>query len=173
MKKSHSSYLTSQISNMRKLLMVILPPLIGIAGYFIAVRYSGVYFQLRIDEMGEGTVQSFMAYYRYFLPLLFVVAVLTQAVVVLPIWNKARNYQKATSKLLDLASLVYICLIFAAGLSYLISDPEHNFRHFVNVGLFMTAVQLGYWMIDLLILYLLSPKKPQVESGEREPDNQS
>src|ERR1700749_3442988 len=101
---------------MKKLLMVILPPLIGIAGYFVAVRYSGVYFRLRTDEMGEGTVQSFMAYYRYFLPLLFVVAVLTQATIVLPIWNKARNYQKIYSKLLDLVGLIFICLLFAAGI---------------------------------------------------------
>jgi hypothetical protein len=144
---------------MRKFLMVILPPFVGIAGYFIAVRYSGVYFQLRIDQMGEGTIQSFMAYYRYFLPLLFVVAVLTQAVIVLPIWNKARNYQKISSKLVDLISLVYICLLFSAGISYLITDPQHNLHHFVHVGLFMTFVQLGYWMIDLLLLYLLSPKK--------------
>lgn len=142
--------------------MVILPPLIGIAGYFIAVRYSGVYFQLRIDEMGEGTVKSFMAYYRYFMPLLLVVAVLTQAVIVVPIWNKVRNYQKFSSKLLDLVSLIYICLLFAAGISYLISDPAHNFHHFINVGLFMTAVQLVYWMIDLLLLYLLSPEKAGV-----------
>ncbi|MGN6178863.1 MAG: hypothetical protein ACTHNW_06765 [Mucilaginibacter sp.] len=144
---------------MRKFLMVILPPFIGIAGYFIAVRYSGVYFQLRTDEMGEGTVQSFMAYYRYFLPLLFVVAVLTQAVIVLPIWNKVLNYQRLTSKLVDLISLVYICLLFAGGISYLITDPQHNLHHFVHVSLFMTFVQLGYWMIDLLLLYLLSPKK--------------
>jgi hypothetical protein len=139
--------------------MVILPPFIGIAGYFVAVRYSGVYFQLRMDEMGEGTIKSFMAYYRYFLPLLFVVAVLTQAVVVLPIWNKARNYQKISSKLVDLISLVYICLLFSAGISYLITDPQQGLHHFVHVGLFMTIVQLGYWMIDLLLLYLLSPKK--------------
>lgn len=153
---------------MRKLLMVILPPLIGIAGYFIAVRYSGVYFQLSTDEMGEGTVQSFMAYYRYFLPLLFVVAVLTQAVIVLPIWNKARNYQKFSSKLLDLVSLVYICLILAGGIGYVISDPKHNFHHFVSVALFMTAVQVGYWLIDLLILYLLSPKLIEVKANEEE-----
>ncbi len=153
---------------MRKLLMIILPPLIGIAGYFIAVRYSGVYFDLRTDEMGDGTIHSFMAYYRYFMPLLLVIAILTQAVVVLPIWNKARKYQNVWSKLLDLVSLVYICFIFAGGISYLITDTQHGLRHFLHVTLFMTAVQLGYWMIDLLILYLLSPKKLQPVSELKE-----
>jgi hypothetical protein len=156
---------------MRKLLMFILPPFIGIAGYFIAVRYSGLYFQLRIDEMGEGTVQSFMAYYRYFMPLLLVVAILTQATIVLPTWNNARNYQTVWSKLLDLVSLIYICLIFAAGISYLIADPQHDFHHFVHVALFMTAVQIGYWAVDLLILYLLSPKKVQPASELKEDEN--
>lgn len=155
---------------MRKFLMVILPPFIGIAGYFVAVRYSGVYFNLRTDEMGEGTIKSFMAYYRFFLPLLFVVAVLTQAVIVLPIWNKARHYQKFSSKLVDIISLVYICLLFSGGISYLITDPANDFHHFVHVGLFMTFVQLGYWMIDLLLLYLLSPKKiiPVTETEKEE-----
>lgn len=148
--------------------MVILPPFIGIAGYFVAVRYSGVYFDLRMDEMGEGTVHSFMAYYRYFMPLLLVIAILTQAVVVLPIWNKARNYQKTWSKVLDLVSLVYICMIFAGGISYLIADPQHDFHHFFYVALFMTAVQLGYWAVDLLILYLLSPKKAAAVSEAEE-----
>jgi hypothetical protein len=158
---------------MRKLLMVILPPFIGIAGYFIAVRYSGVYFDLRIDEMGEGTVKSFMAYYRYFLPLLFVVAVLTQAVIVLPIWNKARNYQKVWSKLLDLFSLLFICLVFAGGISYLITDPQHDMHHFLHVTFFMTGVQVGYWVVDLLILYLLSPKKTKAVSELKEIDTSS
>jgi hypothetical protein len=155
---------------MRKLLMVILPPFIGISGYFVAVRYSGVYFNLRTDEMGEGTIKSFMAYYRFFLPLLFVVAVLTQAVIVIPIWNKARHYQKFSSKLVDMISLVYICLLFSAGISYLITEPEKDLHHFVHVGLFMTFVQLGYWMIDLLLLYLLSPKKatPVIETEKEE-----
>lgn len=155
---------------MRKFLMVILPPFVGIAVYFVAVRYSGVYFNLRTDEMGEGTVKSFMAYYRYFMPLLFLVALLTQAVMVLPMWNKARQYQKFSSKLADMIGLVYICQLFSAGISYLITDQANDFHHFVHVSLFMTFVQLGYWMIDLLLLYLLSPKKevPVTETEKEE-----
>ena len=73
---------------MRNLLKVLLPPFIGFAAYFVAIRYSSVYFTLRIDEMGEGTIESFMAYYRYFLPLLFTVAVLTQLLIVVPVWDR-------------------------------------------------------------------------------------
>jgi len=48
---------------MRSLLKVLLPPFIGFGAYFLAVRYSSVYFALQIDKLGEGTVESFMAYF--------------------------------------------------------------------------------------------------------------
>jgi hypothetical protein len=153
-----------------KFFKVILPPLTGFALYFLAVRYSGIYFTLQIGDMGEGTLQAFMAYYRYFLPLLFVVGVLTQLLIVLPIWEKARRYQKTGSKIADLVSLLFICLLFAGGLSYLISDPQHNFHHFVSIALFMTAVQVGYWLVNFLILYLLGPRLKKPDEPE---DNQA
>ena len=160
---------------MKKLFKYILPPFIGFTGYFLAVRYSGVYFQLQIDEMGEGTVQSFMAYYRYFLPLLFVVAVLTQGLIVVPIWNKVLAYQKWYSKLVDFVSVAFICLLFAGGISYLISDPQHHIHRFIKLSLFMTAVQMGYWLINVLILYLLDLKRkshPTTKKTETERDEQ-
>src|SRR6202012_2634216 len=128
---------------MRKLLKVILPPLIGFAAYFAAVRYSSVYFTLRIDEMGEGTIEAFMAYFRYFLPLLFTVAVLTQLLIVVPVWDRV-FLKSARGKLTSLFILLIICLIFAAGISYPTWDKTSGEGHLIKEFLFMTAVQLLY-----------------------------
>ncbi|WP_426671723.1 hypothetical protein ACPPVU_10845 [Mucilaginibacter sp. McL0603] len=144
---------------MRKLLKVILPPLIGFAVYFIAIRYSSVYFTLRIDEMGEGTITAFMAYYRYFLPLLFTVAVLTQLLIVVPIWDRV-FLKSTTGKFISSLILCLICILFAAGISYTIWDKQSGVDHVIKVGLFMTAVQLVYWAVNLFVLYLLT-KKPE------------
>jgi hypothetical protein len=156
---------------MRKLLKVLLPPFVGFAVYFIAVRYSGIYFTLKLDEMGVGSLSSFMAYYRYFLPLLFVVAILTQLLIVVPLWQKLHTYKKWFSKLADAVSLCFICLVFAAALSYPISDLSNGHRHYLHVTLFMTVVQLGYWAINLFILYLLDKPhshKPKKEKSKAE-----
>lgn len=144
---------------MRKLLKVIIPPLVGFAAYFIAIRYSSVYFTLRIDEMGEGTITAFMAYYRYFLPLLFTVAVLTQLLIVVPIWDRV-FLKSAAGKFISSMILWFICVLFAAGISYTIWDKQSGINHVVKVGLFMTAVQLVYWAVNLFVLYLLT-KKPE------------
>ena len=153
------SNLIFHVSNMRKLLKVILPPLVGFAAYFIAIRYSSVYFTLRIDEMGEGTITAFMAYYRYFMPLLFTVAVLTQFLIVTPIWDRV-FLRSITGKFISLFILCLICVLFAAGISYSIWDKQSGIDHVIKVGLFMTAVQLVYWAVNLIILYLLT-KKPE------------
>jgi hypothetical protein len=152
---------------MRSLLKVILPPLVGFAAYFIAIRYSSVYFTLRIDEMGEGTITAFMAYYRYFLPLLFTVAMLTQFLIVVPIWDRV-FLRSITGKLISLLILCLICVLFAAGISYAIWDKQSGVEHVERVCVFMTIVQLVYWTVDLCILHLLT-KKP-MQSPEEIPD---
>jgi glucan phosphoethanolaminetransferase (alkaline phosphatase superfamily) len=143
---------------MRKLLKVVLPPLVGFAAYFVAVRYSSVYFTLRIDEMGEGTITAFMAYFRYFMPLLLAVAILTQLLIVVPIWDRV-FLRSRTGKFVSLLILYLICMLFAAGISYIIWDKPSGVNHLFKEITFMTSVQLVYWAVNLVILYLLT-KKP-------------
>jgi hypothetical protein len=151
---------------MRNLLKVILPPLVGFAAYFVAVRYSSVYFTLRIDEMGEGTIVAFMAYFRYFMPLLFVVAILTQLLIVVPVWDRVFLKSKA-GKFVSSLILYLTCLSFAAGISYTIWDKQTGVKHLLQECFFMIAVQLVYWIVNLFILYLLTNKpNPSPEISE-------
>jgi hypothetical protein len=140
---------------MKKLLSVLLPPFVGFAAYFVAVRYSPFYFSLRIDEMGKGNLMAFMSFYRYTLPLLFTVAVLTQLLIVIPIWRGLK--EKSTSgKIWEAVSLMFVCALFAAGISYAIWDKESGTHHLMALFCFLTAVQLAYWLVNLCILKLLS-----------------
>ena len=140
---------------MKKLLKILLPPFVGFAIYFLMVRYSSVYFSLRINEMGEGNLLAFMAYYRYLLPLLFTVSVLTQLLIIIPIWNNVKD-KSTTGKVWASVSLLVVCLLFAAGMSYAIWDKSEGIHHLLKLFTFMTAVQLVYWMINLFILRLLN-----------------
>jgi hypothetical protein len=139
---------------MKKLLKVLLPPFTGFAIYFLMVRYSSFYFSLRIDEMGQGNLLGFMAFYRYLLPLLFAVAVLTQFLIVMPVW-RGLNAKSTTGKILEAVSLIFVCLLFAAGISYAIWDKSTGIHHLLMLLTFLTAVQLIYWTINLFILKLL------------------
>jgi len=139
---------------MKKLLKIILPPFTGFAIYFLMVRYSSFYFSLRIDEMGEGNLLAFMSFYRYLLPLLFTVSVLTQLLIVIPIWNKVKD-KTTSAKLWETVSLVFVCVLFAAAISYAIWEKSDGIHHLEKLFGFMTAVQLVYWSINLFILGLL------------------
>jgi hypothetical protein len=153
---------------MRPLLKVFLPPFIGFGAYFLAVRYSSVYFSLRIDKLGEGTVESFMAYFKYFMPLLFVVAVLTQYLIVVPVWD--RIFLKSnTGKFISSVILCLICLLFAAFISYCIWDRQSGREHVIKVCIFMTGVQLVYWTVNLFVLYFLTKKPEQIAEEAKQP----
>lgn len=149
---------------MRKFLKVLLPPLIGFTVLFITVRYSSEYYTLRTDEMGEGTMRSFMAYYRFFWPLLFVVGLLTQIVIVVPVWYRVKEKSIGT-KITAFLTLTFICLLFAVGISYVIWEPRSGRHHLLRLCLFMTSVQLCYWVMNILVMSLLNVRL------EQQPDN--
>jgi len=128
--------------------------LIGFFIFFTAIRYSSLYFTLRMDEMGGGEIRSFMAYYRYMLPLLFVIALLTQVLVIVPVWNNTW-VNHVTSKVNAFVDLVFICLVFALGVSYVIWDPTTPFLNFIKLAGFMCAVQVVYWIINITTLYII------------------
>jgi hypothetical protein len=140
---------------MRKFLKVLLPPLIGFTAFFVAVRYSSQYFSLRFDEMGEGTLRSFMAYYRYFWPLLFVVGLLTQVLIIVPVWYRVKN-GSITLKMISFLLLCVICLLFAVSISYIIWERQSGLHHLYVLCLFMTGVQLIYWIMNILVMSLLN-----------------
>ncbi|HVW95790.1 MAG TPA: hypothetical protein VHA56_07465 [Mucilaginibacter sp.] len=139
---------------MRKLLKVLLPPFTGFLLFFAGVRYSSVYFDLKIDEIGMGNLKSFMAFYRYALPLLFMVALLTQLLIVMPVWRKLVKTTLA-NRINIIIDICFVCVVLAFGISYTIWEPETGVNKLVKLTAFMSGVQVIYWSINLWILYLL------------------
>jgi hypothetical protein len=138
---------------MKKFLKVVIPPFIGFSLYFIAVRYSPYYFTLKPDEMGDGNLQSFMSYYRYCVPLLVIVGVLTQLLIAVPVWDNVSK-RSALAKWVAFFILCFICLVFAAAIAYAMWDKVSR-NHLLNLCLFMTGVQIVYWLINIVLLYLI------------------
>lgn len=141
-------------STMKKLLKILMPPFVGFSLYFLGVRYSPDYFDLNIGLIGKGTLAGFMAYYKLALPLLFAVAVLTQLLIIIPIWRSLLKKSR-TGKILTVLLLAFICAVLAAGMSYASWDTTTGRHHLLMVFEFMTAIQWFYWLINLFILYLL------------------
>jgi hypothetical protein len=132
-----------------------MPPLIGFTAFFVAVRYGSQYNSLRLDEMGEGTLRSFMAYYRYFWPLLFIVGLITQVLIVVPIWYRVKA-KAAGPKMLSFFILCLVCLLFAVVISYIIWEKQSGLHHLIKLCIFMTGIQVIYWMMDILTMALLN-----------------
>ena len=149
---------------MKNLLKVILPPFTGFAIYFVAIRYSSVYFDLRIDQMGSGNLLAFMSFYRYLMPLLFVVAVLTQLLIINPVAQNVKQKGR-TAKMWALIVLILICALFAAGISYAIWDKADGINHLLKTFAFLTVIQLIYWLINLFIWRLLGGKSGKIEKS--------
>jgi len=139
---------------MKKLLRFLLPPFVGFSIFFVGIRYSSLYFELKIDEMGLGDLKSFMAFYRYTMPLLFVVGVLTQLLVIAPVWRTMKR-KTVTDRINVIIDLCFICVLFAFGIAYTIWDPHTGINRLVKLTGFLSAVQMAYWFINLLILYLI------------------
>jgi hypothetical protein len=139
---------------MKNLLKSILPPFIGFTVYFLVIRYSSVYFTLRIDQMGAGNLRSFMAFYRYLLPLLFAVAVLTQLLIVVPVWNKVMSRPR-NRRIRAFIILVFVCVLFASGMGYAMWNPQDGTAHLATLIGFMSTVQILYWIMNFSVLYIL------------------
>lgn len=156
---------------MRKLFKILLPPFVGFAAFFIAIRYSPHYFTLKLDEIGAGTLRGFMAYYKYFLPLLFVVGVLTQILIIVPVWNNL-IHKSAGTKVLSFSILCLLCMGFAIAMAYPMWDSTMGPQHLIRLSLFMAGVQVAYWLMNIVVLYVLSERKvqqPQQEEIESAP----
>jgi len=139
---------------MKKLLKILVPPFVGFSLYFVGVRYSPGYFDLDLDDIGTGTLAGFMAFYKLALPLLFVIAVLTQLLIIIPIWRGLLK-RSAAGRIITLILLALVCLLLAAGISYVTWDNTTGEHHLLKVFLFLTAVQWFYWLINFFALYLL------------------
>ncbi len=153
---------------MIKLLKILLPPFVAFLLYYLAVRYSPYYVTLKADAMGDGNIQSFMSFYRYMLPLIFATGILTQLLLFIPLWDKVRH-KPGRVKLIAFLGCFFVCFVLGSLVAYAIWDGLSE-MHFYKLCIFLTGVQLIYWIINIAITQILENKLKQ--TGNKTVENQ-
>lgn len=141
---------------MKRLVKVILPPIIAFWAFAVFIKYTPLFHYVNTTHIGEDSVYGLISYYKIFAPFQILIALLTQWLIVMPIWDKVLAKPKAGA--IIFISIVVVCLILAFGIAYVIWDTPTGTRKLMDNWLFMTAVQLFYWIINFLLLYLIDWK---------------
>jgi hypothetical protein len=155
---------------MRKLLKVLLPVLIDFGIFGVVVKYNMPDHPMKLIEIGDGNLYALMAYFHLFWPLLLVVGILTQYLVIVPLWdNKAVHSLKA--RIITGLCIAVVCIAFAGSISYIIWDPTDGRKPLFSFWWYLAEIQLVYWVVTFVILYLMGGRKfvkvpEEVESAE-------
>ena len=143
---------------MRKLLKVLLPVLIDFGIFGAVVAYNMPAHPMKLIEIGNGNLYSLMAYFHLFWPLLLLVGVLTQYLIIVPLWdNQAVKSLKA--RVIIGFCIAFVCFAFAGSISYIIWDPAEGREPLISFWWYLSEIQLIYWVVTFVILYLMDRSK--------------
>lgn len=139
---------------MKKLLKIILPPLTAFFIFWILIKFRPLAKHIGgLPDIGNETLYGLMDYFKLFTPLLFITALLTQLLIIVPLWRKILS---RAHRLMNI--MIFVCAvttILSAIVSYLIWDRATGTGHLFVIFLFMAAVQAFYWFVDFGVLYWL------------------
>jgi len=144
---------------------VFFPPLVGFVVFGIIVLLQSMFFPITVGDMSKGNLHAFMACFYYFWPLYFVIALLTQGLIVVPIWR----FVETRSAIAKDTAVISVCLLYAliaVGVAYLIWDKQTGYLHFAWLATMMLMIQLIYWIVNFFVMLLLEDKvkvKPRKE----------
>ena len=136
---------------------VFLPPLIAFMIFAAVVMIGALNLALHIGDMGQGDIHSFIACFYYCWPLYVIAAILTQWIIIVPIWN-AYMLRSASSAISTLFIVAVICALFATGTAYIIWDQQLGTGRFINLIIIMLMIQLAYWVVNFSMLFLINDK---------------
>jgi hypothetical protein len=143
---------------MKKLLKILLPPLAGFIIFAALIKFGPLARHIGgLPDIGNETLYGLMDYFKIFSPLLFLTALLTQLLIIMPLWRKILS---GAHRMMHI--LIFVCVtttILSAGISYLIWDSATGKGHLISIFLFMSAVQAFYWLINFGVLYLIDKKE--------------
>ncbi|WP_461453154.1 hypothetical protein [Mucilaginibacter sp.] len=131
-----------------------LPPFAGFVVFAVIVLLQSIIFPIHLGDMGQGSLHAFMACFYYFWPLYFITALLTQYVIVLPVWEIAHSWSMV-GKDAAVTVLGLICTGFAGAIAYIIWDEQTGWLHLADMAVQMLLIQLAYWIINFFMLGLI------------------
>jgi len=143
-----------------RFLKVIVPPLTAFVIFALLMKYDPSKYSLEgLSDIGDGSASGLITYYKIFAPFQFIIAVLTQYLIIMPLWdNILRKHKSAVTIFM---CMILVCLAAASGLSYVIWDRAAGTQHLMHIIEFMTGVQVLYWAINFLMLAILDWGKLQ------------
>ncbi|MFI5158049.1 MAG: hypothetical protein ACHQF4_04240 [Sphingobacteriales bacterium] len=137
---------------MKKLYKIILPPLAAFFIFWMLIKFRPLAKHIGgLPDIGNETLYGLMDYFKLFTPLLFLTALLTQLLIIVPLWRKILS---RAHRLMNI--LIFVCVVttlLSGIVSYIIWDKATGSGHLFVIFLFMAAVQAFYWLIDFLVLY--------------------
>jgi hypothetical protein len=142
---------------------VFLPPFAGFVVFAVIVLLQSLVFPIHLGDMGQGSLHAFMACFYYCWPLYFITALLTQYVIVLPIWKAAQSWPMVGKDAVVTATAL-TCTLFAGGIAYIIWDRQTGWLHLADMAILMLLIQLAYWIINFFMLGLIVGGKIKLKS---------
>ena len=152
-----------------KLLKVLLPVLIDFGVFWVVVYINMPNHPMRIGEIGNGNLYSLMAYFSLFWGLLLADGILTQYLIIIPLWNWVKH-KGALARFIAGACIALVCILFAGALSYIIWLPEDGYGPLLSFWWYMAEIQGVYWIVNFVVLYLLDRKRASTDSEPIEPE---
>jgi hypothetical protein len=152
-----------------KLLKVLLPVLIDFGVFWAVVYINMPNHPMRIGEIGNGNLYSLMAYFSLFWGLLFADGILTQYLIIIPLWNWVKH-KGALARFIAGACIALVCILFAGALSYIIWLPEDGYSPLLSFWWYMAEIQGVYWIVNFIVLYLLDRKRSSTDGEPIEPE---
>jgi fumarate reductase subunit D len=132
-----------------------LPPFAGFVVFAVIVLLQSIVFPIHLGDMGKGNLHAFMACFYYCWPLYFITALLTQGLIVLPIWEAAHSWSMVW-KDATVTAAALICALFAGAIAYIIWDQQTGFLHLADMAILMLLIQLAYWIINFFVLSFIT-----------------
>lgn len=138
---------------MKTLLKLLLPTLIP---FVIFARYTA------LDEahkhisgqLTEISLNSLMYYFRYSAPVLCVILLLTQYVIIIPIWNSL-NAKLWKAVVFTLIWVLLATALLSAGVSYVVWDQSLGSSTLNSSIKTLFAIQALYWLVNIIILLII------------------
>jgi len=125
--------------------------------FAVLIKYNPLHHSFEgLADIGDGTSYGLITYYKIFAPFQLVIALLTQYLFVMPLWDRILKTPKAAIGVFT--GIALICLVLALSIAFMIWDAQTGTAHFLHISKFMTAVQLFYWLINFAVLFLLDIK---------------
>jgi hypothetical protein len=147
---------------MRGFFKIFLPPIAAFVVFTVIIKLDAMNYHFRFGQISDGTIHSLMAYFHFFWPLLFADALLTQAVIVIPLWNRL-HHATIKTRITTIILLVVTCLIFSLGVSFMMWGTLDYLLNWLRSFIVMVGVQLIYWFIVLSLLSMLEKGKGKYE----------